>query len=822
MKFGKRLSDEILEEWREHYIPYERLKEIIYKVDENCANEKSQEFFELLNETIEKLNIFCKGEVIYLQDKLKNTLIGDRSEIIHKFDLLMEEFVKLKDFIEINFTGIRKIVKKFDKVTKIKNQNFVELVKQENFYKKGLQQMNKNIALLKRFQEYVQNSFIEKQEKIFPENITIEKLDNMILEDKIITFEKILLKEIQESIIVAPESSQAYLTCHQNLKNIFDHISFKDKQAEGVANFYSIDDYNNDDDDDDDDDNDEHNCIKNMLFEKSKKLLPILSWLPKYQFKQKILLDIVAGLTLAIVGVPQALAYALLADMPSAYLGLYTILFSPLAYILLGTSKHLAIGPLSVPSLLIASTLSNLDLETDQEYIDNAILMSLICGCFYLLLSILRLGFLSDFLGLPTLKGFTCGVVTITLFSISKDILGIHPEKGTNIIEIISYTIEEIKKVHWPSFILGTVTLFILIIMKFIPKIKKLPNFLFVVILSLIVVWSSRIDKKYDIETVGVIPKKIPTPSLPKITDNFSSLIVDSIIIAIIGFIESISVAKELGVKNNYKIYPNQELLALGSCNIIGSCFSSFPVMGSFSKSALNDNAKASSQISQLISTIFVLFTILVIAPLLEVLPKPVLGALIMVAVSKLIDVKTIYNFYKIDTLDFIICIVTLLCTLLLGIHYGISISVGLSILLYVYRGTKIKITRLGHLEGTSVYKNKKYFDVKEIRDTDILQFNSPLFFANAPAFENAIMNSTKNNLVIDFGNIPHIDSTSINTIYKVSERLKKENRQFYFVNISNKLFRYFKKIGLIKDIGKDHFKEDIHMAIATIIMNMT
>lgn len=241
-------------------------------------------------------------------------------------------------------------------------------------------------------------------------------------------------------------------------------------------------------------------------------------------------------------------------------------------------------------------------------------------------------------------------------------------------------------------------------------------------IIALIVFWASRWDEKFDIKTIGDVPSSLPSP----ITIDFNlelmkELALDAVMISIIGYIESASVTKEMALKHIYKINQNRELGVLGIGNIIGAWFGCFPTMGSFSRTAINNNTGAKSQISLFVSSLLVLVCIVSISRVFEVLPKPVLGAIVIV--GKLMDIRFIINIYRIDKLDFLVTIVSLFGTTLLGIDIGILVTIVLSFALYIYRNAKTKVTILGNVDNTSLYRDVSAPNVSQYKKVKILQF---------------------------------------------------------------------------------------------------
>ncbi|MFT5647658.1 MAG: SulP family sulfate permease [Aureispira sp.] len=489
-----------------------------------------------------------------------------------------------------------------------------------------------------------------------------------------------------------------------------------------------------------------------------KSILPILDWLPNYN-KQHFKGDLNAGITVGIMLIPQGMAYAMLAGLPPIY-GLYAAIIPQLIYAIFGTSRQLGVGPVAMDSLLVAVTVSQFAQVESTQYINFAILLALMVGGIQLLMGFLRLGVLVNFLSHPVISGFTSAAAIIIGVSQLKYLMGVDLERGQFLHDILWSALQNLGEINPYTLAIGLSGMLIIIIAKkFTPSI---PAPLIVVIAGILVVWGFGLDQ-FGVSIVQEIPKGLPTPQVPSMVFNLDSiqkLLPSALTIALIAFMEAIAVSKAIQARHNdYKIDPNQELIALGMANAVGSFFQSFPGTGGFSRSAVNDQSGAKTNLAAIISASFVILTLLFLTPLFYYLPKAVLASIIMVAVFKLISVQDATNLWKKGhKRDFFILVATFIATLTIGIQKGILAGVLLSI--------------LGTLYDT-LYPNIILNDVflKIPKNALIVRFEEQLYFANSNYFKDKMealleqeITSKKDNsinyVIIDGTHIHKIDST--------------------------------------------------------------
>ena len=428
------------------------------------------------------------------------------------------------------------------------------------------------------------------------------------------------------------------------------------------------------------------------------KYIPITEWLPKYKASY-LKYDIPAGLTIGIMLIPQGIAYALIAGIDPIY-GLYTALIPQLIYAFFGTSRQLAVGPVAMDSLIVFAGVSAIAQSDPELHLLMAILLAFMMGCIQLLFGIFRLGFMVNFLSKPVISGFTSAAAIIIAFNQLKHLFGIDIVRSNKIQEIINSFYHLMGDINYYSFGLGLFSIFFIVFVR-----QKKPTFpvaLFVVIISTSLVYFLNLEYT-GVEIVKKIPQGLPSFKIPSISyDNVQDLSSLALTLAFIAFLEAISSAKAIEAKKrDHIVRPNQELIALGASNIIGSFFQTYPSTGSFSRSAINYTAGAKTQMSSITAAIIVALTLLCLTPLFYFLPKCVLAAIIIGAVITLIDIKYPIQLIKFNKDDFLMLILTFSITLTIGIKEGIISGVLISIIMLIYRSTRPHIAECVQIKGT-------------------------------------------------------------------------------------------------------------------------
>lgn len=540
-----------------------------------------------------------------------------------------------------------------------------------------------------------------------------------------------------------------------------------------------------------------------------KQFLPILQWLPEYD-KSWFKNDLAAGLTVCVMLVPQGMAYALLAGMPPIY-GLYGGLVPLFLYAILGTSRQMSIGPVAVSALLVLAGISQIAEPASPEYISFVILTGFLIGVIQLLASIIRLGFLVNFLSHPVISGFTSAAAIIIAVSQLKYLLGIDIPRFSALTDTVSYAFQHINETHFPTFLLCIGGIALILGLKKINKI--LPGALIAAILGILIVKFFNLDQQ-GINIVKDVPEGLPTFLFPEWTIENIQLVLPTVLtVSIIGIVESISIAKVWETKHkNYKIDANQELLALGLSKIGGSFFQAIPTSGSFTRSAVNSESGAKSGMASIITAALIALTLLFLTPLFYFLPKAILAAIVLLSVKSLLDVHEAIYLWKTHRGDFFMMIITFVITLVLGIEEGVLAGVVLSVLMVLYRNAQPHIAILGQIPNTKYYRNVSRFpEAVQIPNCVIIRFDSQLFFANSLYFKEVIWNLVDTQtqplelLILDATSIHDIDSSGLNALKETSIFLKTREIKFYIAGIIGPVRDRLYQAGMMEEIGKEN-----------------
>ena len=547
-----------------------------------------------------------------------------------------------------------------------------------------------------------------------------------------------------------------------------------------------------------------------------KTFIPILNWLPDYK-SEYLKDDFIAGVTVAVLLIPQGMAYALIAGLPPIY-GLYAALTPQIIYAFLGTSRQLAVGPVAMDSLLVAAGLGALSIVDSDQYIQTAILLALTIGAIQFLFGLLKMGFIVNFLSKPVISGFTSAAAIIICLNQLRHILGISISQSNKIHVFTSALMQSETPINLHSLIIGIVSIILLILIK--GWSSKIPSALVIVVIGICwVTFTNQIQPSVAI--VGNIPDGLPNFSFPPLKwEIIKELIPISLTIALVAFMEAISIAKSIQEKHKtYEINPNQELLALGASNMIGSFFQSYPTTGGFSRTAVNNEAGAKTGVAALISALIVAIILTFFTDWFYYLPKSVLGAIIIVAVIKLIDYKYAIRLYKIRKDEFLVLLITFIATLFIGITEGILFGIIFSFLLLVYRTSKPHYAFLGRIGSTNYFKNIKRFPDEVVLRDDliILRFDAQLFFGNIHFFKKLVFDSLNKNpkkvkgFIINARSMNYIDSTAIEQLIDIIEKIQEKGIRVMLVGatgptrdsvIKSKLINVVKKGNLFITSG--------------------
>ena len=519
-----------------------------------------------------------------------------------------------------------------------------------------------------------------------------------------------------------------------------------------------------------------------------KRYLPIFDWIGNYN-QRTLTSDLIAALIVTIMLIPQSLAYALLAGLPPE-VGLYASILPLVAYAIFGTSRTLSVGPVAVVSLMTAAAVGNLALQGSDEYIAAAIILAFMSGLILLIMGFLKLGMLANFLSHPVISGFITASGLIIAASQLKHILGIKAD-GSNLWDLIVSLFSELPSTNIPTLVIGCfATGFLFWSRKYLKsyllnkgighalaEILAKAGPVLAIALTTLAAWGLDLQQ-HGVQLVGAIPSGLPSLTLPQFEYNiWQELLVSAVLISIVGFVESVSVAQTLAAKRRQRISPNQELIGLGASNIAASISGGFPVTGGFSRSVVNFDAGAETPAAGAFTAIGIGLAALTLTPLLFFLPKATLAATIIVAVLSLVDMGALKRTWNFSRSDFFAMLATILLTLAEGVELGIIAGVGLSILLHLYRTSKPHSAIVGRVPGTEHFRNIDRHHVETDNHILTLRVDESLYFANARYLEDRVYDLVMSNpniehLILMCPAVNFIDASALESLEAINHRL--------------------------------------------------
>ena len=550
------------------------------------------------------------------------------------------------------------------------------------------------------------------------------------------------------------------------------------------------------------------NTVLSFISEWKDRFTPYKEWIGDLKDKDTLQADLMAGLTVALVLVPQSMAYASLANLP-VQVGLYASLIPVIIASIFASSRQLSTGPVAIVSLMTAAAIGAMELPTETAIIYAAFL-ALMVGLFQLSLGLLKLGVLVDFLSHPVVIGFTNAAALIIGSSQVSKLFGLVVEKGEHHYETVWNIIKALPETHLITFIMGIFSLFLLIYLK--RSFPKLPNVLITVVICTLISWGLNYQEIGG-AVVGHIPSGLPSFSIPSIDpQHISQLFVTAIMIAIIGFVEAVSVAKAIASQTRQRLSANQELVGQGLGNVASSLFSGYPVSGSFSRSAVNFAAGAKTGFSSIVTGVLVGVTLMFLTPLLHHLPQATLAAVIIMAVVGLIHIEPIKHAWKVHRHDGIVAIVVFIITLIVAPHLeqGVLAGVVLSLGLYLYRTMSPHLVEVARHEDTTLREADR-FNLKTSESVSVFRYDGDLYFANSGYLEGKLLNfiSQKPKLkvvVLDIESADQLDSSGEQMLRNLFDRLQSIGIELYIARAKMPIIHAFERSGLYQHIGKARF----------------
>ena len=544
--------------------------------------------------------------------------------------------------------------------------------------------------------------------------------------------------------------------------------------------------------------------------------IPLLGTLRHYD-REQLRGDLVAGLTTAVMLIPQGMAYAMLAGLPPIY-GLYASLVPLAIYALFGTSRQLAVGPVAMVSLLVAAGVSQLAETGGEAFIAYAILLALMVGAMQLAMGVLRLGFIVNFLSHPVISGFTSAAALIIGFSQLKHLLGYNIPRSHHVHAILGGAWTGIDQTHLITLAIGASAIVVLVALKKLAP--SFPRALIVVLVSTVLVWGFGLHDS-GVAIVGDVPAGMPPLAIPTLDWAAAAELAGvAAAIALVGFMESIAVAKKYARDNKYAVDANQELVGLGLANVVGAFAGSYPVTGGFSRTAVNAQAGAKTNVAGLITAIIIGLALLFLTPLFHFLPQAVLAAIIMTAVFGLIDLHEVKHLWTVKRTDLAMLALTFLVTLFVGIEPGIATGVLASLAILVLKSTRPHVAVLGHLPGTRSYRNVERFPEATLEPGVLaLRLDAQVYFGNVNFLKETLdalerERGELHTVVIDASGINQIDASGEAAFREIYEDYEARGIELRLADVKGPVRDVFERSGFTDTVGKDRFYLTVHEAM--------
>ena len=549
--------------------------------------------------------------------------------------------------------------------------------------------------------------------------------------------------------------------------------------------------------------------ITELLRDAGRRFVPFLDWAPDLKKPEVLKADIIAGITVALVLIPQSMANAQLAGLPPQ-IGLYSAFLIPIVAALFGSSRQLQNGPVAIISLMTAAALIPLNLSAEQ-YIAYAAMLAILAGIMQLVLGFLRLGIMVDFLSHPVVIGFiNAAAIVISSLQISK-LFGIENISGDHLYETLWNLVQAIpSQSHLPTVMMGSLSLLLLIALKKLAP--KKPGILIAMIAATVLSWLLNYDDKGG-KIVGEISAGLPSFIIPSInSEDLSSLLLPAFMIALLSFVEAFSIAKAVASKTRQHLSADQEMVGKGLANLVAGVSQGYAVSGSFSRTAVAFDAGAKTGFTAIVSGMIVGVTLLFFTPLLYHIPIATLAAVIIVAVAGMIQFQPFKHAWTVNPHDGVVALTVFIGTLLFAPHleWGIFIGVALSIGLYIYRTMKPHFAEVA-LDSDGTFRDAHLFGMETSQSLALFRYDGDLYFANASYLEKKLLNAVAEKpqlkvLLLDLEAVDQIDVTGIEMLTHMSEHLKEAGIEFFITRPKFKVTDTLKRSGLYEVIGNEHF----------------
>jgi len=550
-------------------------------------------------------------------------------------------------------------------------------------------------------------------------------------------------------------------------------------------------------------------------------IFPFLSWL-RLITRTSLKADFLAGLTGAVIVLPQGVAFATIAGLPPEY-GLYTAMVTPIVAALFGSSFHLVSGPTTAISIVVFSAISHHAEPGSAEFLSLTLTLTFLAGVYQLAFGLARLGALVNFVSHTVVIGFTAGAAILIATSQMQHITGIFVPKGESFLHIWVDLYQGIESLNLYLLVIGMATLLTAIVSK--KYFPKLPNLLIGMVVGSVI---AIVFKNFtaDIKLVGEIPAQLPPFSIPEFSfATIRMLAPEAFAVALLGLIEAVSISRAVATKSYQRINANQEFIGQGMSNIFGSFFSSYAGSGSFTRSGVNYASGAKTPLSAIFAALFLMIIVLLIAPLTAYLPIAAMGGIILLVAYKLIDFHHIRQTLSFSKTESTILLTTFFATLFLELEFAIYLGVLLSLVLFLAKTSTPGIPTLS-IDDQSENNHRKFIDInkkpiKQCPQLKIIRIDMSVYFGSINHIQKRITQITDNeriyNILIVASGINFIDLAGAEALVAENNRLKAKNGGLYFVDLKPSVYEFAAKSFFIKQIGNDHFFDSKTQAIRRI-----
>lgn len=560
--------------------------------------------------------------------------------------------------------------------------------------------------------------------------------------------------------------------------------------------------------------------LAELLKRARRMLIPTIHQIPELRNMETLKADILAGVTVALILVPQSMAYAQLAGLP-AYYGLYASFLPPMIAAIFGSSRQLATGPVAVVSLMTAAALQPLLHAGPDAFFIFATLLAVMIGVFQISLGLLRLGVLVDFLSHPVVVGFTnAGAIIIASSQLGK-LFGVSVEKAEHHYETVYNLLQEAaSNTHWPTLAFAIFSIALMFGLK-----KWRPTWPSILIAVVVTILISKFTGYAAAggAVVGKVPQGLPGFAIPVFNlQVILQLSTSAVVIGLIGFMEAISIAKAMAARTRQRLDANQELVGQGLANITSGLFNGYPVSGSFSRSAVNIDAGAVTGFSSIVTGFIVGITLLFLTPLLYHLPQATLAAIIIMAVIGLVKIEPIKHAWKAEKHDGIVAVVTFALTLYMAPHLdrGILVGVFLSMALFIYRTMRPRFAVLSRYHDATFRDVKVHSELGICKEIVVVRFDMSLYYANAGYFETKLLGVLADHqdakfIILDAEGINMLDATGEMVLSQLCERFRAAGITLLMARMKRQFMISMHDTGAIEKIGEDHFFSRLTYALA-------